>query len=106
MSESGTGEDGPSAATNGPQARAGDPPPLPTAYSPLPAAPDIRFDERGLVPVVVQEATSGAVLLLAYMYAAALAATLRTGRAPFWSRSPGRPLRKRERSGHEHFVTA
>ena len=51
---------------------------------------DIRFDERGLVPVVVQEATTSAVLLLAYMNAEALEATLRTGRAHFWSRSRGR----------------
>ena len=39
---------------------------------------DIRFDEQGLVPVVVQEAATGAVLLLAYMNAEALEATLRT----------------------------
>ena len=50
------------------------------------SATDICFDERGLVPVV-QEATSGAVLLRAYLNAAALAATLRTGRAHFWSRA-------------------
>jgi phosphoribosyl-AMP cyclohydrolase len=67
---------------------------------------DIRFDERGLVPVVVQEATTGAVLLLAYMNAEALAATLRTGRAHFWSRSRGRLWRKGERSGRAQVVEA
>jgi phosphoribosyl-AMP cyclohydrolase len=65
---------------------------------------DIRFDEQGLVPVVVQEATTGAVLLVAYMNAEALAATLRTGRAHFWSRSRGRLWRKGERSGREQIV--
>ena len=113
MSESGTGEDGFGAAMSGPQARAADPTQLPTAHglSPIPyplspTAPDIRFDERGLVPVVVQEATTGAVLLLAYMNAEALEATLRTGRAHFWSRSRGRLWRKGERSGREQIVEA
>ena len=65
-----------------------------------------HLDERGLVPVVVQEATTGAVLLLAYMNAEALEATLRTGRAHFWSRSRGRLWRKGERSGREQIVEA
>ena len=106
MRESGTGEDGLGAATNGLQAMAGDPTQMPTAHCLPPAAPDIRFDERGLVPVVVQEATTGAVLLLAYMNAEALEATLRTGRAHFWSRSRGRLWRKGERSGREQIVEA
>jgi phosphoribosyl-AMP cyclohydrolase len=106
MSESGTGEDGFGAATEGLRAMTRDPTQLPTAYCPLPTAPDIRFDERGLVPVVVQEATTGAVLLLAYMNAEALAATLRTGRAHFWSRARGRLWRKGERSGREQIVEA
>jgi phosphoribosyl-AMP cyclohydrolase len=113
MSESGTGEEDIGAATNGLRAMVGDPTQLPTAHglSPIayplsPRAPDIRFDERGLVPVVVQEATTGAVLLLAYMNAEALAATLRSGRAHFWSRSRGRLWRKGERSGREQIVEA
>ena len=68
----------------------------------LPAG--IRFDGRGLVPVVVQEADSGAVLLLAYMNAQALEATLRTGRAHFWSRSRHKLWRKGESSGREQIV--
>lgn len=66
----------------------------------------IRFDDRGLVPVVVQEAGSGAVLLLAYMNAPALEATLRTGRAHFWSRSRNKLWRKGESSGREQIVEA
>lgn len=64
----------------------------------------IRFDERGLVPVVVQEAGSNAVLLLAYMNAQALEATLRTGQAHFWSRSRGTLWRKGEQSGRAQLV--
>ena len=47
----------------------------------------VRFDERGLVPVVVQDATSRAVLMLAWMDAEALRRTLSTRRATYWSRS-------------------
>ena len=64
----------------------------------------LRFDERGLIPVVVQEDTTEAVLLLAYMNAEALEATLRTGRAHFWSRSRGSLWRKGETSGREQVV--
>ena len=113
MGKAGTGEDGVGAATNGLRAMAADSTQLPTAHglSPIayrlsPTSPDIRFNERGLVPVVVQEATTGAVLLLAYMNAEALAATLRTGRAHFWSRSRGRLWRKGESSGREQIVEA
>ena len=68
--------------------------------------PGLRFDERGLIPVVVQEAATGAVLLLAYMNAEALDETLRTGRAHYWSRSRDRLWRKGERSGREQVVAA
>jgi len=47
----------------------------------------VRYNTDGLVPCVVQAADSGEVLMLAYADAEALAATLRTGEAHFWSRS-------------------
>ncbi len=47
----------------------------------------VRFDERGLVPVVVQDAASGAVLMVAWMNEEALQRTRETGQAYFWSRS-------------------
>ncbi len=47
----------------------------------------IKFDERGLVPAVVQDAASGRVLMVAWMNRQALARTRRTGQAHFWSRS-------------------
>lgn len=58
------------------------------------------FDERGLVPAVAVDATTGAVLMLAWMNAEALAATRATGEAHFWSRSRGALWRKGETSGH------
>jgi phosphoribosyl-ATP pyrophosphohydrolase/phosphoribosyl-AMP cyclohydrolase len=48
---------------------------------------EIRWDERGLVPAVVQDAVTGQVLMLAYMNAQSLERTLETGEAWFWSRS-------------------
>jgi phosphoribosyl-AMP cyclohydrolase / phosphoribosyl-ATP pyrophosphohydrolase len=60
----------------------------------------IAFDERGLVPVIVQDDRSGDVLMLAYVNAEALAATARTRDAYFWSRSRRRLWKKGETSGH------
>jgi phosphoribosyl-AMP cyclohydrolase / phosphoribosyl-ATP pyrophosphohydrolase len=54
----------------------------------------------GLLPVIVQDAGSGAVLMLGYMNREALAATHATGRVTFWSRSKGRLWTKGETSGH------
>lgn len=61
----------------------------------------VRFDQRGLVPVVVQDAGRGDVLMLAYADREALARTLAEGRAWFFSRSRRRLWRKGETSGHE-----
>jgi phosphoribosyl-AMP cyclohydrolase len=47
---------------------------------------EIKWDERGLAPAVVQDAQSGAVLMLAYMNEEALRLTLETGEVHFWSR--------------------
>lgn len=53
----------------------------------LAGAGTVRFDETGLVPCVVQEATTGEVLMVAWMNEASLALTLSTGLTWFWSRS-------------------
>ncbi len=47
----------------------------------------IKFDEKGLVPAVIQDATTGKVLMLAYMNAVSLQRTVETGYTWFWSRS-------------------
>lgn len=60
----------------------------------------ISFDERGLVPAIVQDAATGAVLMLAYMDREALEATLATREVHFHSRSRGRLWKKGETSGN------
>jgi phosphoribosyl-ATP pyrophosphohydrolase/phosphoribosyl-AMP cyclohydrolase len=64
------------------------------------STPEPRWDPDGLVPVVVQDAGDGRVLMVAYSDAAALAATLATGEVHFHSRSRGRLWRKGETSGN------
>jgi phosphoribosyl-ATP pyrophosphohydrolase/phosphoribosyl-AMP cyclohydrolase len=58
------------------------------------------WDERGLVPCVVQDADRGAVAMLAWMNAEALARTRETGFVHFWSRSRQQLWKKGETSGH------
>jgi phosphoribosyl-AMP cyclohydrolase / phosphoribosyl-ATP pyrophosphohydrolase len=61
---------------------------------------DVAFGADGLVPAVVQDAADGRVLMVAYMDAEALAATLSTGEVHFHSRSRGQLWRKGETSGN------
>jgi len=61
---------------------------------------EVAFDERGLVPAIVQDAGTGTVLMLAYMDREALDATLRTREVHFHSRSRGRLWKKGETSGN------
>ena len=65
---------------------------------------DIRWDRDGLVPVIAQEQGSGDVLMLAWMNREALAETVASGRAVYWSRSRQRLWRKGEQSGHVQQV--
>jgi phosphoribosyl-ATP pyrophosphohydrolase/phosphoribosyl-AMP cyclohydrolase len=60
----------------------------------------VRFDERGLVPVVAQDHVSGEVLTLAYANEEALRLTVETGELHFWSRSREEIWRKGETSGN------
>jgi phosphoribosyl-ATP pyrophosphohydrolase/phosphoribosyl-AMP cyclohydrolase len=63
--------------------------------------PTLEWEKmNGLVPTIVQDANTGAVLMLGYMNREALAATEATGRVTFWSRSKGRLWTKGETSGH------
>lgn len=61
---------------------------------------DLKFDDRGLLPVVVQDAASGEVLMVAWMNAEALRRTQEGGEAWFWSRSRGELWRKGSTSGN------
>jgi phosphoribosyl-AMP cyclohydrolase / phosphoribosyl-ATP pyrophosphohydrolase len=67
---------------------------------------EVGFDAQGLVPAVVQEARTGEVLMVAWMDRAALARTLETRAAHFWSRSRQAPWEKGATSGHRQHVEA
>lgn len=66
----------------------------------------IKFDEKGLVPVVAQDVQTGTVLMLAYMNKESLQLTLDTGYAVYFSRSRQALWKKGETSGHVQKVRA
>jgi phosphoribosyl-AMP cyclohydrolase len=66
----------------------------------------LRFDDRGLIPAVVQDVEDGQVLMVAWMNAEAVARTLADGRTWFWSRSRQELWAKGETSGHVQHVSA
>src|SRR5438270_3287874 len=66
----------------------------------------IAYDERGLVPCVVQDWRTGEVLTVAYMNADALARSRATGEMHFWSRSRGKLWHKGEESGNTQALKA
>ena len=61
---------------------------------------DLKFDEKGLIPAIVQDHYTKEVLTLAYMNAETLALTIAEGRTVFWSRSRQKLWNKGETSGH------
>jgi phosphoribosyl-AMP cyclohydrolase len=61
---------------------------------------DVKWDAQGLVPVIAQEASSGDVLMFAFMNRESLRQTAECGEAVYWSRSRGRLWHKGEESGH------
>lgn len=61
---------------------------------------DPKFDASGLITAVAADAVTGELLMLAHMNAEALARTLESGEAWFWSRSKGRLWKKGESSGN------
>lgn len=68
------------------------------------AIEDLRFDEQGLIPVVVQDASTRQILTLAYMNAESLNKTLETRETWFWSRSRSCLWHKGETSGNTQRV--
>lgn len=64
----------------------------------------ISYNAEGLVPAIVQEHGSGAVLMMAWMDAGSLAETLESGRTVFWSRSRQERWRKGDTSGDRQWV--
>ena len=64
----------------------------------------LAFDGRGLIPVVVQDAGNGEVLMMAWANREALERTLSEGRMVYWSRSRDELWRKGDTSGHVQHV--
>ena len=67
---------------------------------------NIKWDDKGLVPVIAQEASSGDVLMFAWMNREALQKTAELGRAVYFSRARGKLWFKGEESGHVQTVHA
>lgn len=65
---------------------------------------DLKWDENGLIPAVVQDATTKQVLMVAYMNAESLAKTVELGETVFWSRSRAALWHKGETSGNVQRV--
>ena len=64
----------------------------------------IKWTDEGLVPAIAQEASTGKILMLAWMNREALALTVQEGRAIYWSRSRNKLWRKGEESGHVQIL--
>ncbi|MDO8886641.1 bifunctional phosphoribosyl-AMP cyclohydrolase/phosphoribosyl-ATP diphosphatase HisIE [Candidatus Oleimmundimicrobium sp.] len=65
---------------------------------------EFKFDEKGLIPAIVQDYRTGEVLMLAYMNKESIKKTLETGRTWFWSRSRQQYWCKGETSGNVQYV--
>ncbi|MEM9883369.1 MAG: phosphoribosyl-AMP cyclohydrolase [Planctomycetota bacterium] len=68
---------------------------------------NVKYDDHGLVPAIVQDHATGQILMMGWMNEAALAQTLETRLATFYSRSRQKMWVKGESSGHtQHVVDA
>lgn len=65
---------------------------------------DIKWTDDGLVPVIAQDASSGKVLMFAWMNRESLQLSVKEGRAIYWSRSRKKLWRKGEESGHVQLI--
>ncbi len=65
---------------------------------------ELKFDEKGLIPAIAQDAVSGEILMCAYMNAESLEKTMETGRATYYSRSRQELWEKGAVSGHVQHV--
>ena len=64
----------------------------------------LKFNEDGLIPAIVQEESTGRVVMMAWMNKASLISTIETGKTHFWSRSRQKYWMKGESSGHTQQV--
>ncbi|NWF52877.1 MAG: phosphoribosyl-AMP cyclohydrolase [Nitrospirae bacterium] len=66
--------------------------------------PELKYDDKGLIPAIIQDVTNNDVLMLAYMDEKALEMTIKTGFTHFWSRSRQKYWKKGETSGNVQKV--
>ncbi len=66
--------------------------------------PKFKFDDKGLIPAIVQDYKNGQVLMLAYMNKASISKTLKLGKTCFWSRSRKEYWVKGMTSGHFQYI--
>lgn len=64
----------------------------------------LKFNPEGLIPAIIQEKSTGRVLMMAWMNRASLETTIQTGKTHFWSRSRQKFWMKGESSGHTQTV--
>lgn len=65
---------------------------------------DVVFDAKGLIPAIAQDEQTGDILMVAWMNREALALTVTTGHAVYWSRSRQKLWHKGEESGHTQII--
>ncbi len=66
--------------------------------------PELKYDDKGLIPAIIQDFRSSEVLMMAYMNKASLERTIETGKTCFWSRSRQKFWTKGETSGNVQHV--
>lgn len=66
--------------------------------------PELKYDDKGLIPAIIQDFRSSQVLMMAYMNKASLERTIETGKTCFWSRSRQKFWTKGETSGNVQHV--
>ncbi|HTR45516.1 MAG TPA: phosphoribosyl-AMP cyclohydrolase [Thermodesulfovibrionales bacterium] len=66
--------------------------------------PELKYDEKGLIPAIIQDSENGDVLMMAYMNESSLKMTVETGFTHFWSRSRQKYWKKGETSGNVQEV--
>mgnify|MGYP001561205024 FL=1 len=66
--------------------------------------PELKYDDKGLIPTIIQDVENNEVLMLAYMDKTALKKTIETGKTHFWSRSRQKYWMKGETSGNVQLL--
>jgi phosphoribosyl-AMP cyclohydrolase len=66
--------------------------------------PELKYDDKGLIPAIIQDVNSNEVLMMAYMNKTSLEKTMETGKTHFWSRSRQKYWMKGETSKNVQLV--